>query len=241
MATSDDLPTVLAVFTGGTISCTLDPERGVPIPTLTGEEILERTPGLDEVTNVVIDNFGRYPGPHMHPERMLALAASIRAATDDGAIDRVIVTHGTDAIEETAFVLDCVLSPEVPVIVFGAMKLVSDPTWDGPANVLAAAQVATNADARGRGTMVVMSDSIHAAADVVKVHAESYDSFASPQTGPIGVVDRGNVIFFSTPSGPDYSASPAMRSRPTSISSRRSPVPTAATSRPAAPPVPWAW
>ena len=199
MAAHDDLPSVLAVFTGGTISCTLDPERGVPVPTLTGEEILDRTPGLDEVANVVIDNFGRYPGPHMHPERVLALAARIRAATDDGAINGVIVTHGTDAIEETAFVLDRVLSPDVPVVVFGAMKLVSDPTWDGPANVLAAAQVAVNADARGRGAMVVMADSIHAAADVVKVHAESYDSFASPQTGPIGVVDRGNVVFFSDP------------------------------------------
>ena len=199
MAAHDDLPTVLAVFTGGTISCTLDSERGVPVPTLTGEEILQRTPGLDEVTNVVIDNFGRYPGPHMHPERMLALAARIRAATDDGAIDGVIVTHGTDAIEETAFVLDRVLSPEVPVVVFGAMKLVSDPTWDGPANVLAAAQVAVNADARDRGAMVVMADSVHAAAEVVKVNAESYDSFASPQTGPIGVVDRGNVVFFSDP------------------------------------------
>ena len=95
--------------------------------------------------------------------------------------------------------LDRVLSPEIPVVVFGAMKLVSDPTWDGPANVLAAAQVAVDHDAHGRGTMVVMADSIHAASDVVKVHAESYDSFASPQTGPIGVVDRGKVVFFADP------------------------------------------
>jgi L-asparaginase len=138
----------------------------------------------------------------MHPERMLQLAARIRAATTDTAIDGVIVTHGTDAIEETVFLLDRVLDPEVPVIVYGAMKLVSDPTWDGPANVLAAALVAAAPQARGRGAMVVMADSIHRGAEVVKVHAESYDSFASPQTGPIGVVDRGKVIFFAPPARP---------------------------------------
>ena len=201
-ADRDGLPTILAVFTGGTISCTLDPQRGVPVPTLSGEEILERTPGLGDVAHIVIDNFGRYPGPHMHPERMLHLADRIRSATWEASIDGVIVTHGTDAIEETAFVLDRVLDPEVPVVVFGAMKLVSDPTWDGPANVLAAAQVAASPSARGRGVMVVMADSIHNAADVVKVHAESYDSFASPQSGPIGAVDRGNVIFFVEPTRP---------------------------------------
>lgn len=198
----DGLPTILAVFTGGTISCTLDPDSGLPVPTLTGEQILARTPGLDTVAHVVIDDFGRYPGPHMHPGRMLQLAARIRSATAEGAIDGVIVTHGTDAIEETAFLLDRVLDAEVPVVVFGAMKLVSDPTWDGPANVLAAAQVAAAPAARGRGAMVVMADSIHAAADVVKLHAESYDSFASPQSGPLGVVDRGHVVFFAPPQRP---------------------------------------
>lgn len=202
MADRKELPTILAVFTGGTISCTLDADSGLPVPSLTGEQILERTPGLGEAAHVIIDNFGRYPGPHMHPERMLHLADRIRSATTDGAIDGVIVTHGTDTIEETAFMLDRVLDPAVPVVVFGAMKLVSDPTWDGPANVLAAAQVAASRGARGRGTMVVMADSIHTAADVVKVHAESYDSFASPQTGPIGVVDRGNVVFFGDPVRP---------------------------------------
>jgi len=202
MTERDNLPTILAVFTGGTISCTLDAERGLPVPTLAGEEILERTPGIDGVANVVIDNFGRFPGPHMDPERMLQLADRIRSATVDSAVDGVIVTHGTDVIEETAFLLDRVLPPDVPVVVFGAMKLGSDPTWDGPANVLAAAQVAAAPAARGRGTMVVMADSIHAAADVAKVHAESYDSFASPQSGPLGIVDRGKVIFFAPPSRP---------------------------------------
>ena len=192
-------PSILAIFTGGTISCTLDPERGVPVPTLAGEEILERTPGIKEVAEVIVDNFGRFPGPHMHPARVLSLAERIRSATTDGSVDGVIVTHGTDTIEETAFFLDRVLDPQIPVVVFGSMKLISDPTWDGPANVLAAAQVATSPQALGRGTMVVMADAIHAAARVIKIHAESFDSFGSPGTGPIGAVDRGKVIFFGDP------------------------------------------
>jgi L-asparaginase len=81
----------------------------------------------------------------------------------------------------------------------GSMKLASDPCRDGPANILAACQVAGHPEARGRGVVVVMSDSIHAADHVVKVHAESLDAFASPETGPLGVVDRGQVIFFSPP------------------------------------------
>ncbi len=202
MSAHDELPTLLAVFTGGTISCTLDADTGLPTPSLTGGQILARTPGLEAVCRVVIDDFGRFPGPHMHPERMLQLAARIRGATDNGAIDGVIVAHGTDVIEETSFVLDRVLGARIPVVVYGAMKLVSDPAWDGPANLLSAARVASHPASAGRGTMVVMADSIHAAAEVVKVHAESYDSFASPQSGPLGVVDRDNVIFFAPPYRP---------------------------------------
>jgi len=192
-------PTVLAVFTGGTISCTLDSERGVPVPTLTGQQIVERTPGLEEVAELVIEDFGRYPGPHMHPERMLELARRIEAAMAARSLDGVVVTHGTDSLEETAFFLDRVLPPEIPVVVLGAMKLVSDPGWDGAANLLAACRVAASDAARGRGTMVVMADQIHAATWVTKIHAESLEAFASPQTGPIGAVDRGRPIFFGPP------------------------------------------
>ncbi|MFQ5742241.1 MAG: asparaginase [Acidobacteriota bacterium] len=192
-------PTLLMVFTGGTISCTLDPQRGMPVPTLSGQEILARVPQVAEFADIVIEDFGRYPGPHMNPERVLTLALRVADTTAGGGIDGVVVTHGTDSIEETAFLLDRLLPPAVPTVLVGAMKLASDPCWDGAANLLSACQVAANREAAGRGTMVVMADAIHAATQVVKVHAESLDSFASPQTGPIGLVDRGQVIFFAAP------------------------------------------
>jgi len=192
-------PTVLAVFTGGTISCTLDPETGLPSPTLSGQEILAMAPQIRGFADVIVDDFGKYPGPHMYPNRVLTLAHRIAAAAEGGTVDGVVVTHGTDTMEETAFLLDRLLQIDLPVVMLGSMKLASDPCRDGPANIQTACQVAIHPEARGRGVLVVMSDSIHAAAHVVKIHAESLDAFASPETGPLGVVDRGQVIFFSPP------------------------------------------
>jgi L-asparaginase len=199
MSDKKDRPTLLAVFTGGTISCTLDPATNLPSPTLSGQEILAMAPQIGEFADVIVDDFGKFPGPQMYPSRVLSLAGRISAAAEGGVVDGVIVTHGTDTMEETAFLLDRLLDLDVPVVMLGSMKLASDPCRDGPANILAACQVAGHPEARGRGVVVVMSDSIHAADHVVKVHAESLDAFASPETGPLGVVDRGQVIFFSPP------------------------------------------
>lgn len=199
MSDSNHRPTILAVFTGGTISCTLDPETQLPVPTLSGQEILAMAPQISEFADIIIDDFGKYPGPHMHPDRVLSLARRISAAASDGAVDGVILTHGTDTMEESAFLLDRLLDLDVPVVMLGAMKLASDPCRDGPANVLSACQVAVHPETKGRGVLVVMSDSIHAAVHVVKLHAESLDAFASPETGPVGVVDRGQVVYFSPP------------------------------------------
>ncbi len=197
-----DRPTVLAVFTGGTISCTLDPETNLPSPTLSGQEILAMAPQIASFAEVIVDDFGKYPGPQMSPARVVTLARRIAAAAEGGAVDGVVVTHGTDTMEETAFLLDRLLRLDVPVVMLGSMKLASDPCCDGPANIQSACQVAIHPEARGRGVLLVMSDSIHAAERVVKIHAESLDSFASPETGPLGVVDRGQVIFFSPPYEP---------------------------------------
>jgi L-asparaginase len=194
-----DRPTVLAVFTGGTISCTLDPESNLPSPTLNGQEILAMAPQITEFADVIVDDFGKFPGPQMSPGRVLSLARRISAAADGGAVDGVVVTHGTDTMEETAFLLDRLLDLEQPVVMLGSMKLASDPCRDGPANILSACRVAVHPESRNRGVMVVMSDSIHSADHVVKIHAESLDAFASPEVGPVGAVDRGQVIYFHPP------------------------------------------
>jgi L-asparaginase len=172
-----------------------DAEAGGALPSLTGEEILRSVPGWEQVGEIDVREFGRYPGPHMTIERMWELRASILAAVRDGA-EGIVVTHGTDTIEETVYLLDRSLPPEVPVVVTGAMRNVSELSWDGPANLMAALQVAASPEARGRGAMVVMDERIVQGAEVVKTHTEEFGTFQSPNWGPLGVVDKGEVLFY---------------------------------------------
>ena len=183
------------LFTGGTISMRIDPATGAAVPALGAAEILEQVPQLQTVADFETEDFSRLPGPHVTPEQMWRLARRAAAWLDRPDIDGLVITHGTDTIEETAYLLDLVLTSDKPVVLVGAMRTVSDPSWDGPANLLAATRVAASAGARGQGVLVVMDDHIITARDVRKVHAESHGAFAAPEFGPIGVVDSGVVLF----------------------------------------------
>lgn len=183
------------LFTGGTISMKLDPATGAAVPALGAAEILAQVPHLGEVADFETEDFSRLPGPHVTPEHMWRLARRAAAWLERPDIDGLVITHGTDTIEETAYLLDLVLTADKPVVLVGAMRTVSDPSWDGPANLLAAARVAASPAARGHGVLVVMDDLILPARDVRKVHTEASNAFASPEFGPLGVVDAGAVIF----------------------------------------------
>jgi len=186
------------LFTGGTISMRLDPATGAAVPALGAAEILAQVPHLSDVADFETEDFSRLPGPHVTPEHMWRLARRSAAWLDRPDIDGIVITHGTDTIEETAYLLDLVLTSEKPVVLVGAMRTVSDPSWDGPANLLAAARVAASPASRGHGVLVVMDDLILPARDVRKVHTEASNAFASPEFGPLGVVDGGGVIFKRT-------------------------------------------
>jgi L-asparaginase len=166
------------------------------VPRLTGQDILETVPGVEQVARVQVREFGRFPGPHMSIARMWELRATILEALRGGAVDGIVVTHGTDTIEETAYLLDRSLPPEVPVVVTGAMRNSSELSWDGPANLMSAIEVAAHPEARGRGTMVVMDDEIVQGAEVVKTHTEAAGTFRSPNWGPLGITDKGRVLFY---------------------------------------------
>jgi L-asparaginase len=145
------------------------------------------------------------PGPHVTPEQMWRLARRAAAWLERPDIDGLVITHGTDTIEETAFLLDLVLTSPKPVVLVGAMRTVSDASWDGPGNVLAAARVAASPAARNYGVLVVMDEQILPAREVRKVHTESSGSFATPEFGPVGVVDAGTVVFRRAPlARPDW-------------------------------------
>jgi L-asparaginase len=190
---------VAIYFTGGTISMKFDPHIGAAVPILSGEEIVASVPGLSSIADYEIVDFGRYPGPHMTPQRMMELSNLVRQELARSDIDGVAITHGTDTLEETAYLLDLTVDNQKPIAVTGAMRNSSEVGWDGPANLMAAVRVAASADARGLGTMVVMNESILAAADASKTATEAFDAFESVNFGPIGVVDKGRVLIRRMP------------------------------------------
>ncbi|PYP88298.1 MAG: L-asparaginase [Blastocatellia bacterium AA13] len=181
-------------FTGGTISMKYDPEVGAAVPALSGHEIIRNVRGLAEEIDYEIIDFGRFPGPHMTPRRMMELSAQVKATIARDEIAGVVVTHGTDTLEETAYLFDLTISSDKPVVFTGAMRNSSELGYDGPSNILSAARTAASEMARGLGTMVVLNEVILSAAEATKTHTESFDSFQSPEFGPLGVIDKGAVI-----------------------------------------------
>jgi L-asparaginase len=189
------LPRIELIATGGTISMGPDAESGAAVPRLSGGEVLAQVPGYEAHARVEVREFGRYPGPHMTIDIIWSLRQAVLDAERRGA-EGVVVTHGTDTVEETAYLLDRSLAPTIPVVLTGAMRNFSELSWDGPANLLAAIQVAAAPEARSRGVMVVMDDRIIQGSEVVKTHTEEFGTFQSPNWGPLGIVDKGKVLFY---------------------------------------------
>lgn len=206
-------PRIAIYFTGGTISMRIDPVTGGAVPALSGEEIIALVPGLEGIADFDPINFGRWPGPHVTPDRMLDLSKSIRASLDDPAIHGVVVTHGTDTLEETAYFLDLTVDSEKPVVLVGAMRNSSELSWDGPENLRSAVRAAADPATRGLGVTVVMDSRIIAASEATKTHTESTDTFQSRDFGPLGLVDKDRVIVARRPAARETIAADAIETR----------------------------
>jgi L-asparaginase len=191
-------------FTGGTISMKHDPEIGAAVPALSGREILDAVEGADNLADIEIIDFGRFPGPHMTPRLMMDLSIQVRETLSRPDITGAVITHGTDTLEETAYLLDLTIAGEKPVALVGAMRNSSEQGWDGPTNLLSAMRVATADSARGLGVVVVMNEVVLAAGEAAKTHTESFDAFQSAEYGPLGVVDKGEVIIRRAPLNRTY-------------------------------------
>lgn len=183
------------LFTGGTISMRHDAAAGGAVPALGAAEILAATRGIDAVAELAPEDWGRFPGPHMGPERQWALRARIVELLARTDVQGVVLTHGTDTMEETAYLVARSVPPGKPIVFTGAMRAGSDLGWDGPANLLDAVRVAAAAGAGAYGALVVMGGRVFAGLDVAKAHTHMLDAFESPGLGPVGVVDDGRVIF----------------------------------------------
>ena len=190
------MPRVVVVFTGGTISTAFDPVAGGNVPVLDGTAIIERTPGLTEVADVVAVDLGRTPASHFTFPMLLDIAATVRASLADPTVDGAVVVQGTDTIEETSFCWDLVLAGPKPVVVTGAMRASDAPGFDGPVNLRDAVRVAADPAMRETGVVVCLGGSIEPADDALKMHTSSLTTFASPNGGSLGRVDEAGVSVF---------------------------------------------
>ena len=187
------------VTTGGTIASRVDPKTGAAVPIVRAAELISETPGLRAIAAVRATEFCLLSSWNLSPDTMAALATVVRDLQIDADTTGIVVTHGTDTMEETAFALDLLLDGPVPVVLTGAMRDASSTGPDGPRNLVSAARVATAPAARDHGVLVVMNDEIHAARHVAKVHTTALNAFASPGIGPAGSVDGEDVCLHWRP------------------------------------------
>ena len=193
------LPLCLLVATGGTIAMQVDAGLQAPVPALAGGALLDRVAGLAKVARVEVQDFGNLPSASIGPCHWLKLQHQIEAAVRREDVAGIVVSHGTDTLEETAWFLDLTLEAEKPVVLVGAQRHASEPDSDGPRNLRDAVRVATAPAARGQGVLVVMNGEVHAARDVTKAHTSDVGGFHSGSAGLLGTVDDERLLLARAP------------------------------------------
>ncbi|KAK7754430.1 hypothetical protein SLS62_003725 [Diatrype stigma] len=199
------LPNVTIFATGGTIAgsaASSDQTTGYQAGALGVDVLIDAVPQLWNVSNVRGVQVANVGSPSITPAILLNLTRQVQGALDDPACAGVVVTHGTDTLEESAFFLDLTLRSEKPVVVVGAMRPATAISADGPMNLLAAVTVAADPAARGRGAMIVLNDRISSAYFTTKTNANSLDTFRSAEQGFLGFFVDIQPKFYSTPSLP---------------------------------------
>jgi len=187
---------VAIIFTGGTISMKVDPRIHAAIPALSSEEILGMVTNVENFANIEIINFGNYPSPHITPNMMMDLSKLVKETISRDDVTGVVVTHGTDTLEETAYLLDLTVKSEKPVVVVGAMRNSSELGYDGSSNLSAAICTAISDSSKNKGVLVVMNNEVNAASEVTKTNTLSLDTFKSPEFGPLGIVDNDEILYY---------------------------------------------
>lgn len=190
---------ILIVFTGGTFSMKIDEKTGGAVPHFHGNELIDMIPEAGKHARISLYDYGTFPGPHMTPERMLDLSAKIIEFINRDDVDGIVITHGTDTLEETAYFLDLTVKTEKPIVVIGAMKTSSEPDWDGPKNLIDAIDICSCENSKGMGVLVCLNGEINAASEVTKTHTEDIETFRSLDFGNLGFVEKGRVVFNRLP------------------------------------------
>lgn len=187
---------IAVVFNGGTISMKVDERIKAAVPSLTGEEIMSMVTGIEEFAEIESYSFSSMPSPHMTFKTMIKLSKFIKELLERDDIDGVVITHGTDTLEETAYLLDLTINSDKPVVITGAMRSGSELGYDGPSNLAASICTAISEDAKGRGVLVCFNGELNSASEVIKANSMALNAFRTPNFGPIGIVDNNKVMFY---------------------------------------------
>lgn len=189
--------TVLILSTGGTIASTMGVSGATP--TVEGHELVDEIGTLDEHGTVVTEQFAQVSSPDLTLDEVARLAQRVRESATEG-VDGVVVTQGTDTMEETAFYLDLVLDLDVPVVFTGAQRRPDELSSDGPANLFGSVRAAAHPRLQATGGVYVyFNDELHAARDVTKAHASNVAAFRSPGTSPVAEAGKHGLRFRRPP------------------------------------------
>lgn len=195
----DALPRVIVLATGGTIASRFDPEAGALRAALTGDEIVQAVPELADLARVSVEQIANVNSWDMTPTIWRQLERRANALLAEPDVAGVVVTHGTDTLEETAYFLDLTVTSDKPVILVGAQRSAMESDSDGPRNMLNAVRVAVSPEAVGMGTLVVMNGQINAAREVTKTSTLHVETFQTLAFGLLGVADVEKVRFYRSP------------------------------------------
>lgn len=187
---------IAIIFNGGTISMKIDEKIKAAVPSLSADEIMSMIPGVEDYAEIEAYTFSSMPSPHMTLETMLKLSKFTTELVERDDIDGVVITHGTDTLEETAYLLDLTVKTKKPVVVTGAMRSGSELGYDGPFNLATSICTAISDEAVGRGVLVCFNGELNSASEVTKANSMALNAFRTPNFGPIGIVDNDNVIFY---------------------------------------------
>ena len=194
---STRLPRVAILATGGTIAGKANTNSAVGYTSgeVTAKDLIDAVPGIEKLATLTAEQIANVGSQDMNDEIWFALAKRINELFSKGEADGIVITHGTDTMEETAFFLEQVVASDNPVVLVGSMRPSTAVSADGPANLYAGVKLAASTEAKGRGAMIVLNDTIHESRDATKTNTTSLQTFYSPNAGPAGYINAASVSF----------------------------------------------
>jgi len=194
-----ELPVVKLIATGGTIAMKIDPVKKAPVPAISGEDLIATVPEIAQFAKIEVQNLSNIPSDYMTPDDWVGLQKAVVEALARPEVAGVIVSHGTDTLEESAYFLDLTVDSDKPIVLIGAQRNASEKDFDGPRNLLNAARICVSPDAKGKGAMIAMNNQINAAREVSKTHTSDVETFKSGDFGFLGNADFDRVVFYRNP------------------------------------------